>query len=160
MSESAYSGESYHSGNRDKYKSSGESMFSSESSYEEHSPKYGNSYDSTTPHNEEINNEATYENQQVIKAKDLLRKSEAHLIQKALILSVDKNEVREVLRNIMVRYEDEIIQYPNSTTLLNSFNALYEDNSRLKPEMKQLFVDGLNELEFEEKKNNSKLKYW
>ena len=60
----------------------------------------------------------------------------------------------------MVRYEDEIIQYPNATTLLNSFNALYEDNSRLKPEMKQLFVDGLNELEFEEKKNNSKLKYW
>lgn len=159
MSESVYSGESYHSGNRDKYKYSEESMFSSESSYEGYSNKYGDSYDSTS-HIEQVNADTTYENQQVAKAKDLLRKSEAHLIQKALILSVDKHEVREVLRNIMVRYEDEIIQYPNATTLLNSFNALYEDNSRLKPEMKQLFVDGLNELEFEEKKNNSKLKYW
>ena len=96
MSESVYSGESYHSGNRDKYKYSEESMFSSESSYEGYSNKYGDSYDSTS-HIEQVNADTTYENQQVAKAKDLLRKSEAHLIQKALILSVDKHEVREVL---------------------------------------------------------------
>lgn len=177
MSESVYSGESYHSGNHDKYstpfQSSGESMVSSESSYDKYSNKYSASLDfndkkNTANSNNDMNPipltpsspEMSYENQQIEKAKELLKRSEAHLTQKASILSVDKNDVREILRNIMVRYEDEIIQYPNATTLLTSFNALYEDNSRIKPEMKDLFTEGLNELEFEEKKNSSKLKYW
>ncbi len=101
------------------------------------------------------------EEEGVTKAKSLLRETE-NLISNVLKengVVAPETLAKNMVRDLMVKKESEILESPKFSTMLDLVSN-YLDSQVLNPDIVSKVKTALEDKVYEEKKNNSKLKYW